>query len=50
MRERRAELAVQPHLVDDVLADGARRARVAARQTLDMAREACGLAVSSSAG
>ncbi len=49
MRERRAELAAQPHLVDDVLGDGARRARVAARETLDMAREACGLAVSSTA-
>jgi tryptophanyl-tRNA synthetase len=46
MRQRRAELAVQPHLVDDVLADGARRARVAARETMAMAREACGLAVS----
>ena len=49
MREKRAELAAQPHLVDDVLADGARRARVAARETLDMAREACGLAVSGTA-
>jgi tryptophanyl-tRNA synthetase len=49
MRERRAELAAQPHLVDDVLGDGARRARIAARETLDMAREACGLAVSSTA-
>jgi tryptophanyl-tRNA synthetase len=47
MRERRAELAAQPSLVDDVLADGARRARVAARETIHMAREACGLAVSS---
>jgi tryptophanyl-tRNA synthetase len=49
MREKRAELAAQPGLVDDVLADGARRARVPARETLDMAREACGLAVSSTA-
>ena len=49
MREKRAELAAQPHLVDDVLADGARRARVAAWETLDMAREACGLAVSGTA-
>ncbi len=43
MRERRAELAAQPGLVDDVLAGGARRARVAARETITLAREACGL-------
>jgi tryptophanyl-tRNA synthetase len=44
MRERRAELAAQPGLVDEVLADGARRARVAARETVALARAACGLA------
>jgi tryptophanyl-tRNA synthetase len=44
MRERRAELAARPGVVDEVLADGARRARVAARETLALAREACGLA------
>jgi tryptophanyl-tRNA synthetase len=43
MRERRAQLADQPGLVDDVLAGGARRARVAARETITLAREACGL-------
>jgi tryptophanyl-tRNA synthetase len=47
MRERRAELAAQPGLVDEVLADGARRARVAAHETMTLAREACGLAVTS---
>jgi len=43
MRERRAELAAQPGLVWDVLSEGARRARVTARETLALAREACGL-------
>lgn len=33
-RARRAELATQPGLVEEVLADGARRARAAARETL----------------
>jgi len=46
MRERRAELAARPRVVDEVLADGAARARIAARETIAMAREACGLAVS----
>jgi tryptophanyl-tRNA synthetase len=50
MRERRAELAATPDLVGDVLADGARRARIVARQTIVMAREACGLAVSRQRG
>jgi tryptophanyl-tRNA synthetase len=44
MRERRAELAARPGVVDEVLAEGARRARVVARETMAMAREACGLA------
>jgi tryptophanyl-tRNA synthetase len=44
MRERRAELAARPGLVDEVLAEGARRARVVAQETMAMAREACGLA------
>jgi len=48
MRERRAELAARPGVVEEVLADGAVRARVTARETVAMAREACGLAVSSS--
>ncbi|HBV95342.1 MAG TPA: tryptophan--tRNA ligase [Chloroflexi bacterium] len=50
MRERRAELAATPGLVSAVLADGARRARVVARETIAMAREACGLAVAQPAG
>ena len=44
MRERRAELAARPGVVDEVLAEGARRARAVARETLALAREACGLA------
>lgn len=39
-RERRAELASQPGLVDRVLAEGAERARPVARATLDAVREA----------
>ncbi len=43
MRERRAELAARPGVVDEVLAEGARRARVVAQETIALAREACGL-------
>ena len=43
MRERRAELEARPGAVWEVLAAGAERARGAARETLDMARTACGL-------
>lgn len=43
IRERRQALAAQPQLVWDVLADGARRARSVARETLAAAREAMGL-------
>ena len=43
MREKRRELAAQPALVDDVLAQGARRAREVARGTLERAREAVGM-------
>jgi tryptophanyl-tRNA synthetase len=43
MRERRAELATDPDAVDDVLADGARRARAIARPVLAACREAAGL-------
>jgi tryptophanyl-tRNA synthetase len=39
-RERRAELAAQPGLVERVLKDGAERARPVARATLDAVREA----------
>ena len=43
MRERRAALAERPRDVEDVLADGARRARAIARPVLDACREAAGL-------
>jgi tryptophanyl-tRNA synthetase len=43
MRERRAALAMRPDEVEDVLADGARRARAIARPVLDACREAAGL-------
>jgi tryptophanyl-tRNA synthetase len=50
MRERRAELAARPGVVDEVLAEGARRARVVARETMAMAREACGMLASPQGG
>lgn len=43
MRERRADLEARPDDVEDVLADGARRARALARPVLDACREAAGL-------
>ncbi len=43
-RERRAELEADRDYVEDVLRDGARRARAVARQVVDRARTACGLA------
>jgi len=42
-RERRRELAEKPQYVKDVLADGAGRARVIARQTLNEVKEKMGL-------
>lgn len=42
-RQRRAELAAQPDYVRDVLADGAKRARVIARETLKEAKGRIGL-------
>jgi tryptophanyl-tRNA synthetase len=42
-RERRAALAAPPDHVEDVLADGATRARAVAEQTMQEVREACGL-------
>ncbi|MCK4659633.1 MAG: tryptophan--tRNA ligase [Phycisphaerae bacterium] len=42
-RERRAELAADPDLVEDVLVDGAKRARAAAAQVMARVRDACGL-------
>jgi tryptophanyl-tRNA synthetase len=42
-REKRAALVAKPDYVEDVLRDGAIRARKVARETLDEARKACGL-------
>jgi len=42
-RERRAEWGARPDAVEDVLAEGARRARALARPALEAAREASGL-------
>jgi len=44
MRERRKELVAKPELVEDVLRDGANRARKVARATLERVRTAVGLA------
>jgi tryptophanyl-tRNA synthetase len=43
MRERRAALAMRPDDVEDVLANGAGRARAIARPVLDACRDAAGL-------
>ena len=43
MRERHAELAARPDYVEDVLRDGARRAREVARETMDRVGRAVGL-------
>lgn len=42
--EKRNELLKTPDFVEDVLQDGARRAREVAREVTDRARQACGLA------
>jgi tryptophanyl-tRNA synthetase len=42
-REKRRELERDPSLVDGILAEGARRARVEARRTIEECREACGI-------
>jgi tryptophanyl-tRNA synthetase len=42
-RERRRELAARPDYVEDVLREGARRARAEARQTMELVREAVGM-------
>jgi len=42
-RQKRAELLANPGYVDDVLRQGAAKARAIARQTLDEAKRACGL-------
>ena len=43
MRARREELARRPDQVEDVLCDGARRARELSMETWDAARDAAGL-------
>jgi tryptophanyl-tRNA synthetase len=43
IRDRRAEYERQPDLLEDILAEGSRRARAEASETLDLAREAMGL-------
>jgi tryptophanyl-tRNA synthetase len=43
IRERRAEYERQPGLVEDMLAEGSRRARAEARETLRLAKDAMGL-------
>lgn len=43
LRSRRAELARDRGFVEDVLTEGARRARAVAREVMAAAREACGL-------
>jgi tryptophanyl-tRNA synthetase len=43
-RARRAELMADPAEIDRILAAGASRARAIARDTVDRARRACGLA------
>jgi len=43
-QERRAELAKDPGLVEDALAEGTRRARVVAAQTMELVRDAMHLA------
>ena len=43
IRERRAEYERQPGLLEDVIAEGSQRARLEARETLELAREAMGL-------
>jgi tryptophanyl-tRNA synthetase len=42
-RARRKELAQRPDYVEDVLREGARKARVVTQETMDMVREAVGL-------
>jgi tryptophanyl-tRNA synthetase len=42
-RQRRAELAAKPDYIRDVLADGAKRARILARETLNEAKQHMGL-------
>ena len=43
MRERREQLVLDPGYVDDVLAEGARKARLQARVVMDRVRNAIGM-------
>jgi tryptophanyl-tRNA synthetase len=43
LRERRTALAANPQYIKEVLADGASRARVMARDTLDEVKQKMGL-------
>jgi tryptophanyl-tRNA synthetase len=43
MRERRAEILAKPEQVEEILADGAQKARCIARATLQRVRDAVGL-------
>jgi len=43
IREKRAEYERQPDLLEDILAEGSKRARLEARETLGLVREAMGL-------
>jgi tryptophanyl-tRNA synthetase len=43
IRERRAAFERQPDLLDDIVAEGSRRARLEARETLRLAKDAMGL-------
>ena len=43
IRARREELAARPEVVDEILHDGARRARVIAQEVLNDAKDAVGL-------
>jgi tryptophanyl-tRNA synthetase len=43
MRERRADYERQPDALEDIIAEGSRRARIEASETLNLAREAMGL-------
>jgi tryptophanyl-tRNA synthetase len=42
-RESRKQLLAEPDTIEDVLRDGARRARIVARETIERCREAAGL-------
>ncbi|MCH8912328.1 MAG: tryptophan--tRNA ligase [Planctomycetes bacterium] len=46
-RERRAELAARPQEMEDILTAGAKRARKEAQETMELVREACGIACGS---